>query len=89
MIGFTASILLGSALGLRLTLLSFLLTMLGAAVLAGAAQAFESQSLVAGAAAFAVVAAGLQTGYAAGIWMRSTVERRAVQGNNGLRSGRP
>jgi hypothetical protein len=89
MLGFTASILLGSALGLRLTLVPFIATMMGAALVAGAAQAYESQSLGAGAAAFAVVAVGLQTGYAAGIWMRSTLERRADQGHDALRSGRP
>ena len=89
MLGFTASILLGAALGLRLTLVPFLATMMGAALVAGAAQAFVIQSLGAGAAAFAVVAAGLQTGYAAGVWIRSTLERRPVQGHDGLRSGRP
>jgi hypothetical protein len=88
MLGFTASILLGSALGLRLTLAPFFATMVIAALAAGAAQAFESQALGAGAAAFAVVAAGLQSGYAAGIWMRSALERRVDQSHDALRSGR-
>jgi hypothetical protein len=89
MLGFTASILLGSAFGFRLHLIPFLVIVTAAALAAGLTQGLASGSTAAGLLAFTCIAAGLQIGYAAGIWLRCTFDRRSIKRPSSMRDGRP
>lgn len=76
MLGFTASVLFGSACGLRLRILPFLILILVVPVLVWADRMVAGQGFLPSAAQGLLVSCGMQVGYVLGIWIRSVFEAR-------------
>lgn len=78
MIGFTATVLFGAALGLRFRMMPFLTVMATVAILAGFAHGIEEASVLSGLAVGLIASLGMQFGYVLGILGRYTLEARAL-----------
>ncbi|MDO9442620.1 MAG: hypothetical protein Q7T73_17165 [Beijerinckiaceae bacterium] len=89
MLGFSATILIGSILGLRVRVMTFLAAMAVLAVSVGVILGAEEASFASGVAACAITSFGLQIGYVLGILGRFMLEARleprpvALRGDQG------
>lgn len=88
MLGFTAAILFGAALGLRLRMMPFLTVMAGVSLAAGLLRGLDESSVLGGLATSLLASLALQVGYVLGILGRYTLEARALPRPAALRGER-